>query len=1675
MTERAGAKAPMGAMALYVKIYENAHVRDASTDCQVLLVRIVAILKGHLDRMGLKAEGRRKADLQQCLLDAVRDDVGDDHGDARGDAHSGEGGHAHKTRKGTKGTRGAKGRSKKVVVEAYETDSQSTHPRGRGKKGRAQASDDFGTSAVSASPVGRGRTRKQRSDRAEKSTSPAPAFSPDRVRFHREAVSAMSPEKMREALHELDMPSLRKEDDEVIHDLVDALVQRKAEAADRNPRKQAWRGRPVYMMRKAELQHMLQRFGKDGTGKAEELRTRFRAVLREWAADEIDIPISGSAGGAGGAGGIGVRERTTAFDPQGEDKKASSGTDEAGTGRPRGRETRTTRARKGKTENEEGGGTSLATPFRIFLCVHRCVCRSFLRFFLSQVSCYNIPVSCRRRPLLFHSISESKGKGKGKAIIKKARTATSTKTMRRQAPARPEGASAASKSSSFGPSRRGAGGKRGREYTESTGGAAAGKVTTAADGDGDGDDALTSLPARGGEAPSRASDAELSTAPAEAKADDTEPEEREGDEEDDVEDKEGEAVQAQEAGTEAGEGDPDSTAHPPVAAVGASELEIREGQSGVDDDGANRLLQEVQAEAQGVDVDDGMGNAALDALAGGVAAVESEGQGQGAVADAVASEEQGAMDVVEGEGGDTEEDVAGSHERGTQGHGHTASKESERVEAGDPAAEGRVDDKEDEEIGAMEVDGDEKEGDAGEDGEHEVRAMVALDVDLNQPPTTSWVFFRRFLYESRFDDFLIAEKVSIASDAPSADSVRGKRTLPKSSGIDGIDGGAQAAASPSGDVVDANAHDGDEQAGGATGRGDGGEDEEVALVSAGLCIANEFVSLGQCGRGGGEYWGDVRCVGRDQPVSEDDVFELETGRLREDEQMKGEEVSSLPAQATATAIAAVEGDEDSRLESLDKTSAGDGAAVDEEAEEAGRMATEDQVQAIGAHSERQDAEVQATPAGLEGESSSSLATQSTGQESTHVHVRARAEQIEKDFEAMLGQRTYREKRDTMNFLADPNSRPVNLRFPDLSAEQKQRVLRAGRSVESWDMAPILANDQEKQACILANQRAQEETHVRLTEKSGEEWRSAPSSEWIELVPCMKRRLREPIVRRGSRHGHRPQGTLGSAFVYFKSASAAGEGGRDAKRARLETRPGYDGDELTPMLRRLDDQDRDSAISQHRRAVINPSPRAPLPGAGTSLARVATGTVSRTPQPRRVGSRMSTGGSSFNRPRIHGAGTLGDWLGEARKQPHPAPTGGITSGNDRRRSSMVAPNTGTESFGQRGGAPSKRRADGQDPHPDGPQVQARGGSASPAAAGNKRAASSLGLEGMDATPRRKMQAVKEALTDEGKRLVRKVEAEAKATAEVGSILMSVVSQESKARNVTRQVREEQASTMNEQEQRQRAQPSGKQVRRSRAMSGVAEEQGKGQQKRDDKPGDKKARSETSSFTFGAPPSALLAPPGETEESSEFVFSTSSVSLAPARLIQQANDGDDDGADDVMSMDDASGLAFAFGAPSVRHVPARRAQPSYRFSVPTPATRAISGGENAAGGALVLASQDDGDDADDHMARDAPGHFEFSTKPRKARKTRGGVGAGRSAAEQMSPLAVAPRAVAEAKGSRGAGSDSGGMMTPLASTSVPPPVSAATTKGFDMSMFSKPGQWKCESCLVRNAPGTDKCAS
>ena len=109
-------------------------------------------------------------------------------------------------------------------------------------------------------------------------------------------------------------------------------------------------------------------------------------------------------------------------------------------------------------------------------------------------------------------------------------------------------------------------------------------------------------------------------------------------------------------------------------------------------------------------------------------------------------------------------------------------------------------------------------------------------------------------------------------------------------------------------------------------------------------------------------------------------------------------------------------------------------------------------------------------------------------------------------------------------------------------------------------------------------------------------------------------------------------------------------------------------------------------------------------------------------------------------------------------------------------------------------------------------------------------------------------------------------------------------------------------------------------------------------------------------------------------------------------------------------------------------------------------------------------------------DSPGVFEFrSVQPRSGRLIRRSP---RKLVNHLESYAVPPVEPLEVRDSsagdshelRGAVGDS---CSRGHSSVVPSPAPAA--KGFDMSLFQKPGEWKCETCLVKNPPGGDKCVS
>lgn len=229
----------------------------------------VVTLRKHAGDMGLKTKGKLKAELQQCVCDALRGD------------------RAKKGARYPKPPAGNALAAQKCTTIVAKDGAASEH------NARTQCRSE--------------RPRRGRTGQAEKIHDPLPQdLSPDRIRYHDTLVSEMDPEDRRKSLHDLDVAYLRKDDDEVEEDLVNALVLRKREAASRNSSDQKWGSRFVHVMRKSELIHALgevaDELGEmdpDTSGRVVDLRQRLRKQLWKWASTEIEF--SSSAAGSNGA------------------------------------------------------------------------------------------------------------------------------------------------------------------------------------------------------------------------------------------------------------------------------------------------------------------------------------------------------------------------------------------------------------------------------------------------------------------------------------------------------------------------------------------------------------------------------------------------------------------------------------------------------------------------------------------------------------------------------------------------------------------------------------------------------------------------------------------------------------------------------------------------------------------------------------------------------------------------------------------------------------------------------------------------------------------------------------------------------------------------------------------------------------------------------------------------------------------------------------------------------------------------------------------------------------------------------------------------------------------------------------------------------------------------------
>ena len=236
----------------------------------------VVSLRTHLRDMGLKPRGRLKADLQRCLCEHLL--VGQ-HGEERLKEKPSRG---EASQPGEKG-----GTSADDVVGATAGSVSKVNGRRWAVAGGVQQGAPFQPPAV----------RKDMRWTKQTDTSGHPGLSTDCILFHGTPVSKMEPETMLEILEDLGVTSSQKGDEDIAQNLVELLVLRRAEAAEAIKSRQRWRGQSVSRMRKMELATALHHLGADESGKVEDMRSRFRRLLRKWAAQEIIVIESSSNGG----------------------------------------------------------------------------------------------------------------------------------------------------------------------------------------------------------------------------------------------------------------------------------------------------------------------------------------------------------------------------------------------------------------------------------------------------------------------------------------------------------------------------------------------------------------------------------------------------------------------------------------------------------------------------------------------------------------------------------------------------------------------------------------------------------------------------------------------------------------------------------------------------------------------------------------------------------------------------------------------------------------------------------------------------------------------------------------------------------------------------------------------------------------------------------------------------------------------------------------------------------------------------------------------------------------------------------------------------------------------------------------------------------------------------------
>ena len=233
--------------------------------------------------LGLKPKGARKVDLEACWHEAVKSRAKEksSEGDEGQDARQGKG---HGDWGGKKEDKEAQPSVAGVPIMTMTVAALRKHVRGMGLKPSGRLKADLQRCLWDhLVEISEGRA-----DPVE-----AIALSPNCMLFRGIPVADMEPDTMRGIMKELDVPVSRKSAKEARHDLVEALVLRRAEALETRPTKQRWRGRLVYKMRKMEVTNALHHFGADESGKVEAMRSRFRQLLRDWAARDVVITESG--------------------------------------------------------------------------------------------------------------------------------------------------------------------------------------------------------------------------------------------------------------------------------------------------------------------------------------------------------------------------------------------------------------------------------------------------------------------------------------------------------------------------------------------------------------------------------------------------------------------------------------------------------------------------------------------------------------------------------------------------------------------------------------------------------------------------------------------------------------------------------------------------------------------------------------------------------------------------------------------------------------------------------------------------------------------------------------------------------------------------------------------------------------------------------------------------------------------------------------------------------------------------------------------------------------------------------------------------------------------------------------------------------------------------------------